>query len=1096
MVPGYKKPSHCNFNVDGEDSHKPGTALIWKNNLHVTGAVNLTNCRLQMAEIGPYKFFNCYAPSGSENRFARNQFYGEDVFKYLKLQSDSTKILVGDHNCVLRKEDIENGIGFSQKYCQALDTLVKCEHLVDCYIHLPSITQEYTFHRPGKAKSRLDRFYVSDFLLRDIVCIDHMPSLSDHFGVKLTMKIDIKRSKFRPKRDYSFWKLNNRILDDDEFLPSFLHLWKYLLKFEHNYGNVADWWDECVKPQIKDFCIGFSSYRKDKRNQTKQMLLQLLKASMVENDWEEVIRVRELLNNMLMEDLTGFKVRSRFLCGPESERSSLFHAARELKNHKGVNSGLKIGGSIVTDKEEIEEEVVSFFNALFNGHHSSDLINTGTPFVPDWSNLDILLDGLGKISNTESNQLVENMKMEEMDFVVKKCPKMRSPGLDGLTYEFYQKVWEVIGSKFLEILQVQLARCQLIASDTMGATKLIPKVESVPRVDELRPITLLNTDYKLLTKWMVLRLKPLMGSLLKSGQLCNAGDKNILFGVQNLLSSIEYVKHKKLRAALVSLDFFKAYDRLYLPFLLKVLSKMNFNDTFCNWVKMLHHGANTRFKLGFLTRQIFVSFSVRQGDPLAMLLYVLYIEPLLLLLQRTVKGLNFSSQQPQIQSQVLKQVSEAFCDDVNLVVTNDSDFYAIDKAVIMFEKASGAILSRNKKCLVLGLGVWSNRQSWTLDFLQPVKEMKVFGIWLMNSYTKLVSKNWSRRVESFRRTVFSWSGRFFSNIKQKIEVLNCFALSRIFYVGAVLPVTKVALKTINSIISDFIWKKSGMVLKIAHNELVNSDDRGGMALLDTESMCNSLIASQMFRLMKSSDLKSHGHLKFWLSDFLSDVWEGPNFYLENNDIESEHFNKLAELLVNVRMLENLDFEAWSGFTNKIIYRSFAECFPKTKVERDASFDMAFVWQRLHYLRYDRAVQEVAYLMVHNKLPVQERLFRIRLSRDPYCLACATASIQDINHYFIGCERTLYYWNWTKNICNSIMGHGNTDEVSFLMFNWPKCKKDREISWIIGHYVYIVWDLLYRRKSASVSNLEFFGFLKFKYKEALAIGAVRGIPNLL
>ena len=47
---------------------------------------------------------------------------------------------------------------------------------------------------------------------------------------------------------------------------------------------------------------------------------------------------------------------------------------------------------------------------------------------------------------------------------------------------FTKKVWGVIGSKFVEVLQVQLNRCKLITSDTMGATKLIPKVDGIPKV--------------------------------------------------------------------------------------------------------------------------------------------------------------------------------------------------------------------------------------------------------------------------------------------------------------------------------------------------------------------------------------------------------------------------------------------------------------------------------------------------------------------------------------------------------------------------------------------------------------------------------------
>ena len=203
----------------------------------------------------------------------------------------------------------------------------------------------------------------------------------------------------------------------------------------------------------------------------------------------------------------------------------------------------------------------------------------------------------------------------------------------------------------VKILQVQLNRLRLIESNKMGATKLASKVDGVPGVDELRPITLLNCDYKLLTKWMARRLKPLMKKIIKSGQLCGGGDKNILFGVQNVLSGMAYIKKKNLSAALVSLDFFKAYDRVYLPYLLKVLKKMNFCDVFCEWIQMLHQGDRTKFILSFLTTDIPVSFSIRQGDPLSMFLYVIYVEPLLMLLEKKLQGLVMGN---------IKQTVEAF----------------------------------------------------------------------------------------------------------------------------------------------------------------------------------------------------------------------------------------------------------------------------------------------------------------------------------------------------------------------------------------------------------------------------------------------------
>ena len=60
------------------------------------------------------------------------------------------------------------------------------------------------------------------------------------------------------------------------------------------------------------------------------------------------------------------------------------------------------------------------------------------------------------------------------------------------------------------MLQVELARFKLIDSDRHGATRLASKVDGVPAVTELRPITLLNCDYKILAKCFVKRLTPMM----------------------------------------------------------------------------------------------------------------------------------------------------------------------------------------------------------------------------------------------------------------------------------------------------------------------------------------------------------------------------------------------------------------------------------------------------------------------------------------------------------------------------------------------------------------------------------------------------------
>ena len=86
----------------------------------------------------------------------------------------------------------------------------------------------------------------------------------------------------------------------------------------------------------------------------------------------------------------------------------------------------------------------------------------------------------------------------------------------------------------------------------------------VPLVIELRPITLLNVDYKILTKIFVKRLMRVMSSLIRSCQSCSVNGSIICTAGINLVSLIEGVARSCGQAAIISLDLYQAYDRVNL----------------------------------------------------------------------------------------------------------------------------------------------------------------------------------------------------------------------------------------------------------------------------------------------------------------------------------------------------------------------------------------------------------------------------------------------------------------------------------------------------------------------------------------------------
>ena len=74
--------------------------------------------------------------------------------------------------------------------------------------------------------------------------------------------------------------------------------------------------------------------------------------------------------------------------------------------------------------------------------------------------------------------------------------------------------------------------------------------------------------------------------------------------------------------------------------------------------------------------------------------------------------------------------------------------------------------------------------------------------------------------------------------------------------------------------------------------------------------------------------------------------------------------------------------------------------------------------------------------------------------------------------------------WTL-VRNEILRHGkfhrNVENWKILNLMFPKSRLDNELVWIVSSYALYVWDSVYSR-GADVRAEQFFGFLKFKYKE--------------
>ena len=208
-------------------------------------------------------------------------------------------------------------------------------------------------------------------------------------------------------------------------------------------------------------------------------------------------------------------------------------------------------------------------------------------------------------------------------------------------------------------------------------------------------------------------------------------------------------------------------------------------------------------------------------------------------------------------------------------------------------------------------------------------------------------------------------------------MVKTFALSRIFYVASILPLPATIARNIEKVIGRFLWSASGRILRIAFDELKNPPEKGGCGLNCIKSMAQSLLLTQLLRLLKSEDSKSVSYVGFWIGELLGDFLPGIDGG-EHAGGNAEYYDYLATVVVDARIAEQVTVENWKRVTNKIIYQGYSEEFPVPKVEAESGVSYKQVWRRLWNPCLTSSAREVIFLLVHNKLPVGERFFRMNI----------------------------------------------------------------------------------------------------------------------
>jgi hypothetical protein len=418
------------------------------------------------------------------------------------------------------------------------------------------------------------------------------------------------------------------------------------------------------------------------------------------------------------------------------------------------------------------------------------------------------------LDDGDRSGLDAQITLDELLSTIKTCGES-APGPDGISYKFYEYLWDLIGTYSLRSWEYSHLVGHLPDSQRKSTITLLPKEgKDTSQIGNWRPITLSNCDIKIFTKTIANRVSKVLDKIIIPTQTAYIPGRIVHENLRMFEFYRKYCYENNVDAVLMSLDAKKAFDSVDHRYMFNTLRQYGFSEEFINTVKLLYKDIEADILVnGHRTALIKIRRCVKQGDAFSCALFIICIDPLLRNIEAN-KKIQAIKVVTSLSHKNINPKTGAFADDVGtLVKANTSSLNEVFVEYRKFSEVSGIELNETKtEILMLGKRDPFVTQTVVISNginifeVKTLEAIKICGITFSNNCDLAYEHNILDKINKLESKLLAWQFRGLS-LGGKILIAKTFGVSQLIYSLQGCKIKEQDIKKIESFLFGVLWTK-------------------------------------------------------------------------------------------------------------------------------------------------------------------------------------------------------------------------------------------------------------------------------------------------